>query len=211
MGEPRLGKDSGDVSQEAAKQQRSRHKAKDFIEAALGICERDGSEFMTARRVAKEMGLSPMALYRHFKSMDHLQTLVWNEGFARLQAAVYASMSDAPNKLKALCRVMKTHVEFGVTHPGLYRYMFAAGSQPERYGEKNLGIDALKHLTRLIVEAQRTSSVSSDADPHELALHIWFVVHGLTTAAISGQVRRVTNLDLDELISKTTERVVRAL
>lgn len=42
------------------------------VEAALALAEAEGLEAVTIRRLAKELGVTPMALYWHFRSKDEL-------------------------------------------------------------------------------------------------------------------------------------------
>ncbi len=188
---------------------RRRHTAQDFVDAGLQICERDGSTAVTARRVAKEMGLSAMALYRHFRGIRHLQAMVWNEICRRLIEA----MSDAEAQGK--CRVAGFHaaglayVHFGIGHQGLYQCMFSDGPRPEEFGVENLGLTALPILSSWIARLHDAGDTAPELDVHRASLHIWFVLHGLTTLVISKQVAKVTDLDLDELVRQATQNVIK--
>src|SRR3712207_4603006 len=42
------------------------------VEVALTLAESEGLEALTIRRLAKELGVTPMALYWHFRSKDEL-------------------------------------------------------------------------------------------------------------------------------------------
>jgi len=42
------------------------------VEGALSLADSDGLEAVTIRRLAKELGVTPMALYWHFRSKDEL-------------------------------------------------------------------------------------------------------------------------------------------
>lgn len=190
---------------------RGRHTPRDFIGSALALCDREGAQAITARRIAKEMDLSPMALYRHFKSMEHLQALVWNEGFARLSAELAQAYDAGGMGKTGLRRVFEVYIRFGVDNPGLYQLMFSAGPRPEEYGEPNRGTEAFGRLIGLIAKLQEKREERQRGGPHTLALNIWFSLHGLTTLAISGQVLRVTSLGIDEIIENTADNLIDCL
>src|SRR5829696_2199994 len=42
------------------------------VEGALSLADAEGLEAVTIRRLAKELGVTPMALYWHFRSKDEL-------------------------------------------------------------------------------------------------------------------------------------------
>jgi len=197
--------------QESESAARGRKSADDFIEAATHICEREGAQAVTARRVAREMGLSPMALYRHFKGMNHLLAMVWNEGFAQLRSALDDVVEAGGHGLASFRKELGVYVRFGVSHPGLYQFMFSTGPRPEEFGEKNVGLETLHLFRQRIIELKEAGLIPPGGDPMLLCINAWFMLHGLTSLAISGQVLRVTNLELDEVIRDTTERIVRSL
>ncbi len=63
------------------------------ITAAAGrLLDRSGAEAVTMRHVAKAVGITPMALYRHFANREGLLNALADAGFtelaARLEAAV---------------------------------------------------------------------------------------------------------------------------
>jgi heme O synthase-like polyprenyltransferase len=46
-----------------------------------------------------------------------------------------------------------------------------------------------------------------DMDP----LFVWFMLHGLTTVTITGQVFKVSDLDIDSVMDKTITRILQCL
>lgn len=47
-----------------------------ILEVAIKICERDGFEAISMRRLAEELGVSPMAMYRHVETKHSLLELI---------------------------------------------------------------------------------------------------------------------------------------
>ena len=50
----------------------------DIVAAAIAIADGEGLEALSMARVAKELGFTPMALYRYVTSKDELLQLMWN-------------------------------------------------------------------------------------------------------------------------------------
>lgn len=187
---------------------RRRRTAEDFVDKAMALLEEHGSHSVTARRLAKEMKLSQMALYRHFETMDHLMAVVWNRGFAQLGEFVDEADEAAGQGLKGFRASLKAYARFGVEHPWLYRFLFAPGPRPEIFGLPNRGLLALQKLHQRLTDLQREGYVAGGDDLAAIALHLWFLHHGLTTLAISGQVPKVVNVELNELIESTSDRAL---
>ena len=49
--------------------------------AALRLLEREGPEGVSMRRVAKQVGITPMAIYHHFRNRDALLVAVTDGEF----------------------------------------------------------------------------------------------------------------------------------
>ena len=190
---------------------RASKSSKDFVAAALRVCEQEGPGSITARKIAKAMNLSPMALYRHFKSMDHLLVMVWNEGFAQLTEMIHRPYQDGSYTLVSFRKSIEYYVEFGVNNPGLYQFMFSSGPRPEEFNMKNQGISTYQFLNNQLTRFAENGILSPDLDTKGAAMHIAFVIHGLTSLLISGQIQKVTNLSVETIISDSVDKLVFSL
>ncbi len=76
-----------------------------MVVAARAIIERDGIEALTMRSVAREVGASPMAIYRHVRDKDELLVLVLDQ-LAR-EVPRPALSSDPRTRLREACRAMR--------------------------------------------------------------------------------------------------------
>jgi hypothetical protein len=57
-----------------------------IVAAAAKLLDREGATAVTMRRVAKGVGITPMALYRHFADRDGLLNALADIGFEELAA-----------------------------------------------------------------------------------------------------------------------------
>jgi AcrR family transcriptional regulator len=62
----------------------------DIVGAAMGVADAEGLEALSMARVAKELGLTPMSLYRYVTSKDELLQLMWNASAAGAETLVLA-------------------------------------------------------------------------------------------------------------------------
>src|SRR5829696_9303046 len=71
------------------------------VEGALSLADAEGLEAVTIRRLARELGVTPMALYWHFRSKDELLEGVAARIFEEIDPSVDAS-ATWPEQLRAL-------------------------------------------------------------------------------------------------------------
>ncbi len=164
---------------------------------AAAVVERAGAEALSLREIARRLGVSHQAPYRHFPSRDHLlAALVARayEGFARhLDARPRGA--TAREDLGAMGRA---YLAFAEAHPAQYRLMFATplpdpAAHPEMMARARHAFSLLEAaLARVAAEAGRPGEPDALARD---ALFVWAVVHGL---AGLGQSDAAASLGLSE-------------
>jgi AcrR family transcriptional regulator len=82
------------------------------VDQALAIADTDGLEALTIRRLANELGVTPMAFYWHFRNKEALLTGVaerlWGEIDADVDPAAHWP-AQLRSLLESLVRVLRTH------------------------------------------------------------------------------------------------------
>lgn len=110
--------------------------------------ERNPSDITTAA-IAKRMGVTEGALFRHFRSKDAILEATMSWVAEQLLARVDAAAQEAPSTVAALEAIFHAHVDFVARHPGVPRMLFGQLQRPEaslakravrallrRYGER---------------------------------------------------------------------------
>ena len=96
-----------------------------LIKAALREAEQGGAEAISIKALAKQLGVSQPAPYRHFADRDALLTAVTAEAFRQLSALLREAMAK-PSKQSKLSRLAQATLDFGLRRNGIYRLMFAS-------------------------------------------------------------------------------------
>ena len=86
-----------------------------ILSAAKAVLESAGFEGLTIRRVAQRAGLSPMALYRHFKNKDELLNALMQDGISAWEAIVRGIRAQDP--VKWLEALMEAYLDFALKQP----------------------------------------------------------------------------------------------
>ena len=91
-----------------------------LLRAARQLLDAGDTEEVGLREVARRVGVSAAAAYKHFVDKDDLMATVATEGFRELAAELWAA-ADEPDPAIAVGLV---YVEFARTRQGLFRLMF---------------------------------------------------------------------------------------
>ncbi len=151
------------------------------VEEARGIIADQGVEGLSLREVARRLGVSHQAPYKHYPSRDHLLA----EVVARAYAAFAAHLDARPHNddPHADLRAMgEAYVGYALSHPLEYRLMFGTPlpdptAHPDmmRRSQHAFAIlrEAITHLPR---------GDGAPAHPDLDAMYVWATVHGLASA-----------------------------
>jgi AcrR family transcriptional regulator len=153
-----------------------------LIGAASTMLEGPSPDTMSLVGLAKSLGVSQGAPYRHFADRDAMLAAVAAEGFTTL-GGLLAPMVTAPTEKIRLLRLGRAYVEFGVKRPGLYRLMFASNllsRAPQGDDLKAAAQERFDHLPRAL-DSSATLAVRK-----RRALKIWVGLHGATMLAVDG-------------------------
>ncbi len=177
--------------------------------AIAAIAERDPSQ-LSLRAIARRIGVSHAAPYRHFADKEALLAAVAEEGFHGLRAALTAGIAAAePEPLRQLEASGVAYVAYALSHPHHYRVMFGScQGSPERYPDlAAAGQTAFQIMIDLVAKGQAAGVVRT-GEPGELAQVAWSLVHGLAMLAIDGYLPEGSPPTLDALIALATRSLI---
>ena len=157
-----------------------------LIDAGLTlIAERDVGE-VSLREVARSVGVSAPAVYRHFPDKGALMHALAIEGFDRLAAAQHAASDQAGGGAKGFNATGRTYVKFALANPALFRLMFSRPAAQTLLGGKESG--AHEAMAFLLANAEALAPPGADAGTvRVIALRAWAVAHGIAMLMLDGQ------------------------
>ena len=162
-----------------------------LVSAALKALEREGMDQLSLRALARSLGVSPRAPYRHFSTKEQLLAAVAVEGFHMSAAFTSARLEAAGNPLARLRVAVEAYVLFATQHPAAFRVMYAPYAAVEESASELVRARSEGHteMMRLIGAAQASGHVRS-GDPMQIGLTLWSTMHGLAVLLIEGQLGR---------------------
>src|SRR5579864_5378341 len=95
------------------------HTAKKIMTAGRRLLDAEGSDAVTMRRIAKAVGITPMAIYRHYPDREALLTALADEGFTELAGCLARSRSSGTIE-ERLMRLADIFLEHALENPRLF-------------------------------------------------------------------------------------------
>jgi AcrR family transcriptional regulator len=152
-----------------------------LVEAALAAVEARGADDVSLRAVARAVGVSPTAVYRHFPDKRALTAELARAGLDRLARAQRAASDAAGGGKAGFAATGVAYVRFALENPGLYRLIFA---HPAAEGMA----DAHDDDAMAMLQANAAALAPPGVQPRIFALQAWALVHGLAMLLLDAQV-----------------------
>lgn len=162
-----------------------------FLDATLDLAAETGLDQVSLREVARRVGVSSGAPFRHFKDRRALMTAIAEEATRQLRIRVerdqQSAQGDALDRLKVLGR---SFLEWALHHPTQFRlvssrHLFdfdASPSLAQHFG-------AVRSMTlSLVTQAQQAGQLPVSVPCEQLGMALRASAYGLARMAVDGQL-----------------------
>lgn len=159
----------------------------DLIDKTVSLIERRGVEAVSMRDIAKRMGFSTMATYRHFSGKDELLLEAASRGFQLLSQEGDAAAGKESGPRKKLEAVLLAYYRFGQRHKNLLELMFGPIKRKEKLSE-NYQRSARESFLKFAayVRGFACGEIEKESFEHQTAARLWAFIHGTTVLAANG-------------------------
>jgi len=182
------------------------------IAAGVDRARRGGPAAVGMRDVARDVGVSPAALYRHFPDVDHLRAEVGCAArielahhLERTRVSVLDSGDRRRDDLTRLREVGRAYIAFAVAEPHLFDAAFtpttASATEPEEPSAWGVLVTC--------IEAAGASGGIDAVRLDDAPLVAWTAVHGAATILVRSVFP--VPVDVGHVTAVTVNAVVRAL
>jgi AcrR family transcriptional regulator len=157
--------------------------------AARRLLDEEGAEAVTMRRVADAVGITPMAIYRHYRDRESLLNALADEGFEDLAARL--ARRRFPGSVKQrLAKMSEIYLDYALENPRLYELMFLKPREGARRYPKDFkaGRSPTANLMVEVLKEGMESGYFRKDDPWELVLEIGALSHGLIMLYLGGRM-----------------------
>ena len=167
------------------------------VEAVIALAAEQNPGEITTAAIARHMGLTQGALFRHFPSKDAILQAVMEWVAERLLARVDKAAQAAVSPLAALEAIFMTHIDFIAQHPGVPRMLFGELQRAADTSAKMMARTMLdrygKRLSALIEQGKAQGELATEVNTAAAATLFIGAIQGLVMQSLlagnTGQMR----------------------
>lgn len=169
-----------------------------LIATAEHLLQDEELDSLSLRRMAREVGVAPSAIYNHFSNLDELLAAVAADGYRQLVALEHNAYDNIADPETCLRQLTRDYLHFAASNPNLYRLMFS---------RRVVGYRALPEVDeagdtsfKLSVEwwyGKNSYDPAKSAIHYPYALSVWSLCHGAAMSMLDGMVTMGDGPDLN--------------
>jgi AcrR family transcriptional regulator len=163
--------------------------AASILAAARELLDRQGIAAVAMRPVAEQVGITPMAIYRHYADRASLLNAVADAGFDELATRV-RKLQLKGGVEQRLMQVADVFLSAALQSPNLYQLMFLVPREGARVYPKDFKAwrsPTFNPTVHILQDAMRAGELKPD-DPMEIAFELSALSHGLIVLHLGGRV-----------------------
>jgi AcrR family transcriptional regulator len=182
-----------------------------IVAVAQKILHEEGADAVSMRRVGDAVGITAMAIYRHYPNREALLRAVADRS-ARELAEAWTRRSPSGGLEDRMSAALDDFLDFALGSPHLYRFLTSdAWSGARRFPEdfRDGQGPPFSVVTALVEEGMRTGLLRED-DPLETTLVVTSCAQGLVQQYLSGRIG-MSEPAFRALCHRATWRIVNGL
>ncbi|MDT8387802.1 MAG: TetR/AcrR family transcriptional regulator [Thiogranum sp.] len=158
------------------------------IETVVQLAGEQNPGSITTAAIAKRMGLTQGALFRHFPNKDAILQAVMEWVAERLMARIEKAVQAEASPLAALESMFMAHVDFITEHPGIPRMLFGELQRPEETAPKRIAQTLIRRygerLGRLFDDGKACGEIDAELDAEASAVLFIGTIQGLVVQSL---------------------------
>ena len=152
-----------------------------LLRAGLELLASRDTADLSLREVARKVGVSANAVYRHFPDRQALLVGLAAEGLRRLGAAQRMAAEASGGDAMAFAATGKAYVRFAIDNTALFRLIFSHAWRDRP------GLDG-QNEPAMLLRASVAARATNEKEAEKLALRAWSLAHGLAMLILDGQL-----------------------
>ena len=182
-----------------------------IYDLALRVLEAEGPEAVTMRRIAGEIGITPMAIYHHFANREALLSAIVDQEFEKL-AEFFSRPAKGRRFEEQVIHMMDAYVDYAFAHPRIFDYVFSRPrSEARRFPEdfrarRSPTLNILADTLAVWIKQKRFKR----DDVWEIAMQIWAHAHGYLVLYRAGRFD-LSEAEFRKLLHRSLRRLLHGL
>ncbi len=158
-----------------------------LLDAAIDQIKEHGVEKLSMRGIARIVGVSQTAPYRHFEDKNHLLSEVATQAFAELYEVSMAAINPSDSPINNIHATGLVYLQYAMNNPEKYRVIF--GSRIQNRQSYPSMIEAGEKSFQILIDQVERGIKAGDFIPGcalILANTLWTQVHGAASLILDG-------------------------
>lgn len=164
------------------------------LEKTLQFLKHHPVQDLSMREIARDLGVSHMAPYRHFASKEDVIAALIENGFRQLtETFQQCNQNGAMPYPETFYAHVNAYVQFFLKNPDVARLMFTSGffDKGDFAGVHETGQEAFRCLTRLVQRGQKEGFIVEGQNLYMVSFMIWSSVHGASVLIFEKQFQEI--------------------
>lgn len=182
-----------------------------ILAAARRLVIAEGSPAVSMRKIGSAVGVTPMAVYRHFPNREALLDAVAEQCFTEL-AADWSRLELSDDVAAATTTIVDAFVDVALDSPGLFGFLFIEARQGARRFPEDFTAGASPTFDLLTAYVDRAVAAGRlrPTENWRIALAYTAIIHGLSQMYIGGRIN-LSGADFRQLCHDTMELLVNGI
>jgi len=162
-----------------------------LVQAAIHVLQEEPVQNLSLRRLAKEVGITPTAVYNHFSDKDALIAAIKMEGFENFNVFLQQQCAEIDDPELIFLQLGIGYYRFSKEFPSQFDILFNYAIPPESNTQELIETacqsqELLKNVIQAIL-VKRGKNYNDDV-LIKGSLLAWTQIHGLVTLTASGSI-----------------------
>ncbi len=172
----------------------------EIVQTALTLAFETGPERVTTGMIAKSLGLTQPAIYKHFPRKDDLWLAIESTLRAQIKANILAASDPSLTPIARLRLLVMGHLNLVYKTPALPEIMVARNPRGMRTGIQISMTDFFNALTGTVEEAQDNGFFRGNTPAKDLAALIFGVIQSLVLRMLVNRDPNILLADGERLL-----------
>jgi AcrR family transcriptional regulator len=166
------------------------------VETLLALAGEQNPAEISTTVIARRMGVTQGALFKHFPTKDAMLQAVMDWMAARLLSRVDKALEKAASPAAALEATFMAHIDFVAAHPGVPRMLFGELQNAKETAPKRMAKTLMRRygerLKQVIEEGKATGEFDASLDTDAAVVLLIGTIQGLVMQSLlTGNVRQI--------------------
>lgn len=160
-----------------------------ILDVARKMISQEGLDAVSMRKIGKKVGISQVAIYRHFADKNDLVACIIDEGYQRLVQSIKTAAEQSNNPAEFIPNVLTAYVDFALSDPNFYKaVMFSSsGTTQKQVNSLSPGVAKTRDTFRLVTTMLQDGMIQGifrQGDCELLSQSIWMAVFGIASRMV---------------------------